>query len=264
MKLQVLVSTMNQNDYSLLERMNIQSDAIIINQCDKDEVVTFNYKNHEIKWISMSDRGIGISRNVALFNATADFILFADDDLTYEDGYAKEVIKAFETNIKADVICFNIRLINSNKNIGGHRDNVKCKKLHLFNSMRYGATLIGARRKSLLRERIEFSLLFGGGATFNSGEDSIFIRDCLHAGLKLYSHTYCLGNVEDSQSSWYKGTNDKFFRDRGSAYYLIFPKLYILLFLYYAKKMAHLDEKYNIYRIFCLFMDGRKIIRKYR
>ena len=34
MKLQVLVSCMHQQDYSLLEKMNIQTDAIIINQCD--------------------------------------------------------------------------------------------------------------------------------------------------------------------------------------------------------------------------------------
>lgn len=33
MKLQVLVSCMHQQDYSLLEKM-YQTDAIIINQCD--------------------------------------------------------------------------------------------------------------------------------------------------------------------------------------------------------------------------------------
>ena len=31
---QVLVAAMNQTDHSLLDRMNIQSDAIIGNQCD--------------------------------------------------------------------------------------------------------------------------------------------------------------------------------------------------------------------------------------
>lgn len=35
MDLQVLVSTMHQKDYSIIEKMNINSDAIIINQCDR-------------------------------------------------------------------------------------------------------------------------------------------------------------------------------------------------------------------------------------
>lgn len=264
MTLQVLISTMNQTDYSLLEKMNIQSDAIVVNQCDKNEVKCFEHNGHTVKWISMAERGIGISRNTCLINATADIVLFADDDMVYNDGYAQEVVKAFEANTEADVICFNIRLENSNKNIGGHRDNQKNKRLHAFNSMRYGATLLAARRKALLRERIAFSLLFGGGAEFNSGEDSIFVKDCLDAGLKLYSDTYCLGSVDDSQSSWYKGINDKFFEDRGMVYATAFPKTKKLIFLYYACKLSKLDDSYGFVRIYGLFKNGMRKIGDYR
>ena len=37
----------------------------------------------------LNERGIGLSRNTALMRATADIILFADEDVTYKDGYAK-------------------------------------------------------------------------------------------------------------------------------------------------------------------------------
>ncbi len=33
---QVLISTVNQSNYDLLERMNIQSDAVAVNLCDYD------------------------------------------------------------------------------------------------------------------------------------------------------------------------------------------------------------------------------------
>lgn len=264
MRLQVLVSTMNQTDYSLLERMNIQTDAVVVNQCDKYEVKQFDFRGHKIKWISMPERGIGLSRNTALFHSSAEIILFADDDIVYQNGYEKNVIHAFRKHKDAEVVCFNIKLVNSNKNIGGHRDNLKNKKLNAFNSMRYGATLIAARRKSLLRERISFSLLFGGGAEFNSGEDSIFIKDCLDARLKLYSDIYCLGSVDDSESSWYSGINDKFFIDRGIVYALAFPIIHEEIFLYYAYKLSKLDNKYGVLKIFSLFNKGKKIIRKYR
>ena len=264
MRLQVLVSTMNQTDFSLLEKMNIQSDAVVINQCDKNEVSEFEFRGHQIKWISMTERGIGLSRNTGILHSTADIILFADDDVQYYDGYPEGVLGAFRENEDADVICFNINLINSNKNIGGHRNNKENKKLSAFNSMRYGACLIAARRNALLRERIAFSLLFGGGAPFNSGEDSIFVKDCLDAGLKLYSNTFFLGDVDDSGSSWYKGINDKFFRDRGMVYKSIFPEIYPLIFVYYAWRLSRLDKNYGMKKILKLFIEGKKVIGRYR
>lgn len=76
MTLQVLVVTMHQTDHSLLEKMNIQSDAIVVNQCSRNEVEWFMYNGHQILWMSLNERGIGLSRNTALMRATADIILF--------------------------------------------------------------------------------------------------------------------------------------------------------------------------------------------
>lgn len=264
MRLQVIVSTMNQTDYSLLDKMNIQSDAVVINQCGRNSVEDFDYKGHKIKWISMVERGIGLSRNTGILHSDADIILFADDDVTYVDGYAEGVLDAFRRNDDADVVCYNINLVNSTKNIGGHRNNTECKKLNPFNSMRYGATLIAARRKAILRERIAFSLLFGGGAEFSSGEDSIFIKDCLDADLKLYSDTFCLGDVDDSESTWFKGIDDKFFRDRGMVYKTAFPKIYPLIFLYYAWRNSKIHKDYSLSYIYKLFAEGKKTIDEYR
>ncbi len=262
--MQVLVSTMNQSDYSLLEKMNIQCDAVVVNQCDKDDLAEFEYNGNKIKWISMSARGVGLSRNTALFNADADVVLWADDDMVYNDGYAQEVLKAFEETPEADVFCFNVNLINSTKNVGAYRYNEKVKKLHTFNAMRYGACVIAARRKSILKKRISFSLLFGGGAEFHSGEDSLFVKDCLDAGLKLFSHPYILADVDDSGSTWYDGINDKLFIDRGILLYSAFSDTYPLIFIYYAWRLSGLDRNYGMKKILSLFNEGKKVIGRYR
>lgn len=264
MTLQVLISTMNQKNCSLLDRMNIQSDAVVVNQCEKDAVEKFLYKGHSITWISMNQRGVGLSRNICLFNASADIILWADDDMRYRDGYQTEIIKAFEHNNNADIFCFNVDLINSTKNIGGYRYNTSEKRLHFYNAMRYGACVIAARRKAILRERISYSLLFGGGAEFSSGEDSLFIKDCLDAKLHMYSSPYVLGEVEDSSSSWYKGLNDKLFEDRGMLLSNAFPFLHRFLFVYYGIRMSKLDKKYDSKRIIKLFKIGKKTNGEYR
>lgn len=263
MTFQLLVSTMNQVDFQLLDRMNVQSDAVIINQCDKNSVEEFNYKSHKIKWVNMSHRGVGVSRNTALFYATADIILFADDDVTYVEGYVQGVLSAFQNNNQADVICFNINLLNSIKNFG-YRDNKRNKRLNLLNSMRYGACRIAARRRVLLKNRISFSLLFGGGAEFSSGEDSLFIRDCYNKKIKLYAYSYTLGDVEDGQSSWFNGVQDKLFIDRGILLYNAFPILHFLLYFYYAFRLKKIDSNYNIWKILKLFYKGKKLIKQYR
>lgn len=263
MTFQVLISTMNQADFQLLDRMNVQSDAVIINQCDKNSIKEFNYNGHTIKWVNMSNRGVGLSRNTALFYATADIILFADDDVTYTDGYAQEVVSAFQNNKKADMICFNINLVNSIKNFG-YRDNKSNKRLNLLNSMRYGACRIAARRRVLLKNRISFSLLFGGGTEFSSGEDSLFIRDCYNKKMKLYAYSYTLGVVDDSQSSWFNGVQDKLFIDRGILLYNAFPILHFLLYFYYAFRLKKIASNYGIRKILNLFYKGKKLIKQYR
>ena len=87
MDLQVLVATMNQREYSLPEKMNIRSDAIIGNQCDRNEVIEINYEGYRIKYLSFAETGVGLNRNNALMRATADICVLADDDQIFVDGY---------------------------------------------------------------------------------------------------------------------------------------------------------------------------------
>lgn len=109
MKVQALVATMNRpkGDYSLLEKMNIQTDAIVCNQCDRNEFEKFMWNGHTILWLSFSERGVGLNRNNALMRATGDVVVFADD-MVYCDKYEKIIKSAFEKQRNADVIAFNI------------------------------------------------------------------------------------------------------------------------------------------------------------
>ena len=45
--------------------------------------------------ITTTTHGVGINRNLALFYATGDILLLADDDMVYADGYPEMVRKAF-------------------------------------------------------------------------------------------------------------------------------------------------------------------------
>lgn len=87
MTLQVLLSTMNQKNFNLVKKMNIQTNTIIINQCDKNSKDKIIYKGNEINMLSYEERGLSVSRNKALKYAQSDICLIADDGLIYVDNY---------------------------------------------------------------------------------------------------------------------------------------------------------------------------------
>ena len=50
MKIQVLASVMNQEPKKIIKKMNIQTDAIIINQCNENNIEKLKFKNYNIKF----------------------------------------------------------------------------------------------------------------------------------------------------------------------------------------------------------------------
>ncbi|WP_461205040.1 glycosyltransferase family A protein [Clostridium sp. DL1XJH146] len=242
MNLQVLLSIMNRDDFTIVEKMNIQSKAIVINQCDKNQFEKLRYKGNSIEFISLAERGVGLSRNNALMRATEDICLFADDDIVYVDGYKDIVINAFQNNPKADFIVFNV----PSKNPDDPSSIIKRKnRVRFFTCQRYGTFQMAVKTKKIREKNIYFSLLFGGGAKYSAGEDSIFITECIKKKLKVYAEPTIIGTVSQQESTWFKGYTDKFFLDRGALFHCLWKKWAWILCLQFAirhRKMFRQDK----------------------
>ena len=96
MRVQVLASVMNEEPMALLGRMGLESDAVIINQCDRLGSEEIAYRGHQVRFFSFPDRGVGRSRNEAILRADGDICLFSDADIVYEPGYAEKIAAEFE------------------------------------------------------------------------------------------------------------------------------------------------------------------------
>ena len=88
MKVQLLISAMHANPKELIEKMNVSSDAVLVNQCDENGYESFTVKDEsgadrEIRAYSFFERGVGLSRNNALLRADKDISMFSDDDIIY-------------------------------------------------------------------------------------------------------------------------------------------------------------------------------------
>jgi glycosyltransferase involved in cell wall biosynthesis len=238
--LQVLVATMHQGDLSIAEIMNIRCSAVIANQADREETVNKKSEYGELKMITTPTRGVGLNRNIALMAASADILLFADDDVTYNDDMPARVLEAFEQLPEADVIVFGMDMVKDGAVF--ERRETKTKRLHVRNSMRFGTYRLAVRRSALIDKNITFHQRFGGGCDFSSGEDTLFIKACFDKGLKVYSYSYNLGRCCKDTSSWFVGHNEKYFYDKGVLLGNLFPKSVYLMVLYFGIRFKRETE----------------------
>lgn len=236
MKLQILAAAVNKDVQALADSMNLKTDAVIVNQCDSYSYKEFFQKDKKIQCFFMKERGVGLNRNTALLHATGELVLFSDEDIRFYDDYEKKILAAFENNPKADLITFNFKVDERRRTYHNDRE----RRIRWYNYGRYPTFAVAARLEALRKANVSFSLLFGGGAKYSNGEDSLFLRDCLKAGLAMYTSTEEIGEEVYRESTWFRGYDEKFFWDRGVLYHFLYgsmAKLFSLRFLY-----AHREE----------------------
>lgn len=224
-RLEILVSAVNKDTAELPDKMHIASDAVIVNQLPgtfgKTEKETFIYDSFVITSVTMHDKGVGLSRNTALLAATKEIIQFGDDDIVYDPGYRDRVLAEFDAHPEADVLLFNVRQQPGRETY----HNEDYSKVSWYNYGRYPAYAICGRREKIIDSEVRYSLLFGGGAPYMNGEDSLFLHDLLKAGLAIYRTPVEIGHeLATGTSTWFEGYTDKFFYDRGVLYHFLYGK----------------------------------------
>ena len=251
---ELIVSTMNQKNDDLIKKMNINSNAIIINQTDVTKYQEIKKNKSIIKMYSFNEKGIGLSRNNGLMRATADIIHFADEDMTFVDDYQKIIINEYVNHPEADVILF------SNKCLNKERMPYlvsKFGRVRRIEAVKFGGARITARREKILYNNIFFSILFGGGAKYSSGEDVTFIQDCIKAGLKVYKSPIIISTMKQDTSTWFSGYTEKYYKDKGALLGANFPHISIFYVFIHAFKKS-ISSEMSYLKLLKLYYEGMK------
>ena len=126
-----------------------------------------------------STRGLAVNRNICLAMTTSPLLLISDDDADYTEEGLKSVINAFRKNPDADIIAFRYASASAHKFYPEKSVSLdKPPKGYFVSSIE-----IAIRRESVIG-KVWFNEYFGVGSTFPSGEEDIFLRECLDLGLK--------------------------------------------------------------------------------
>ena len=266
-RLEVLISALEAVPEELAAKMNLECDAVMVNQTDgvsdrlfwvADKTIEDTHNElshivvhstqhetqhdtqqsrHLVHCIEMKECGVGLNRNTCIDNIDPDkkIVLFADDDIRYGKGYAKKIVDEFAAHPEADMILFNVNVCEERATY----HNEAWKRVRSYNSGRYPAYSIAVKTDKLLKSGVRFSLLFGGGARFSCGEDSLFFRECLKMGIRIYASPILIAGEEVRTSTWFCGYNEKYFTDKGVLYYYMYGRMAGIAARYYL--MRHKD-----------------------
>lgn len=113
-------------------------------------------------------------------------------------------------------------------------------------------------RKAILDQGIMFNEQFGAGARYRSGEENLFIKECLTKKLKIYFVPEYIAILTDSnESTWFKGFNKKYLFDKGVFAAVCYPRIGRLALFYYLLKFS-VTKKVSFYKAFRGLLLGFK------
>jgi glycosyltransferase involved in cell wall biosynthesis len=233
----------NNEIFELLNIMNINSECVVINQCDKNSVEYLKYKKYTVTVVYSTERGLSRSRNLALRYAKADIVIIADDDIRYVDDYSEILLKAYELHKNTDIITFKV-----------HED-----KKYFPNEKRLNKFLVHKvisheiSMKLELVKNLTFNVMFGTGSPYyQHGEENIFLTECIKKhGDICYIPLKLASLIENSRpSTWFNGFDKKYFIDQGALYYELSHFLAIPYILQFAMR------KHTLYKATTGFLQA--------
>lgn len=176
MKVEILMSACKVKKIDdIIKGKNI-NNCVIVNQLVKKNKTD---KKDNVTMYSYDEKGLSKSRNRLLEHMTGDIEIITDDDITFVKNYEKIVKKAYNENPDADIILFNFK--RGDEVIGGS-NSFEYNKYTILKAISFQITF---RKNKIIEKKIHFDEKFGIGAKYTSGEENIFLSDCLKSGLKI-------------------------------------------------------------------------------
>lgn len=259
MKIEILLSAMNQSDLSLFEKSKCCTDLLIINQTDHEGYEESERNGCKIRMYSTTQRGLSRSRNMALVHALGDICLFADDDCVMAEGYEKLIEGAFKRHPDAAAIAFNY-----------NDPNRRSKKAKIIETeciapknKSFSSVSLAFRRSEIQRKGIWFNVNLGAGSGFiSAGEETVWEDDLRRSGLNLYQCPDYITEVQQQNSTWFTGYNEKYFYDLGAVLSLRYNSFVKYLYQFYYPIRLKGDAEMSIVKQIKYMIAGMQGVKK--
>ena len=255
MNIQVLLSAMHLEDEKYIDTLNIHTDCVVINQCDRERAADIEHETPKgsvrVRYIETKQRGLSKSRNMAISEASADVCILCDNDVEYVEDYDTIIKEAFK-KFDADVIAFFIKRPERSEPVFS-----RPTRMGWLSVLKIFSPEMAFRRTSV--QDIRFNELFGAGAKYYMGEENLFLYDCLKAHKKIVYVPSMIAKVREEPSTWFSKMDETFFISRGAGYAAMSRWFSIILILQFAvRKQKLYREHISMPKAVSKMFEGRR------
>lgn len=203
--IEVLISCMFQEGKDIIQKSNIQSDVLVINQCDEDSTQSFHFINNQGKTclarvINTTERGLSKSRNKAISHAHGDICLICDDDECLTDNYPEIIKNSANEYPDFDVFAYRFKMPEHyymKKTFWNEP-----KEINYASALKVSSIQLAFRLEYVKKNNILFDESVGSGMTKAGGEEKIFQHHCLKKGLRILYQPLTIATLVASDSQW--------------------------------------------------------------
>lgn len=213
----VLLSCMHQKDDSIVERTNIQTDVVVINQCDEERIierVLVNKKGRacNVLFICTKERGLSRSRNMGIRYATQPICLLCDDDEVLDDNYEEKILRAYSEHIDEACILFMVERKDCEI---PKKYPATPRKVGLIQILQSSSVQITFCPEIIVHNNIMFDTQLGSGTGNGGGEENKFLLDIRREHLSIYYVPVNIGAVLTGNSMWFTGYTTQYLINLG-------------------------------------------------
>lgn len=176
----------------------------------------------DIRVVFTPSKGLSKNRNNALSYATAPLCLISDDDLDFTESAFRNIISTFRDNPQLDIATFEYV-----RDDGSYAKRYPETSFSLSNPAKgYFVTSfeITFRRQPVIDSGVVFNEKFGLGCPiFGSGEEELWIKDLLDAGLSAYFFPYVIATHCGSTTGLRLQASPSVLRAQGAVIKRLYP-----------------------------------------
>lgn len=179
-------------------------------------------------------RGSGANRSVALRAAEAPLVLISDDDVSYTEQQLRDLIKAFKQRPDLDFILFRYHSEINPRPYPDYEFDMRDEPAGYF----FGGPEIAFRLRNVREAGVDFNPLFGIGAEFANGEDSLFVYDMMHSGLTGHFVPVTICGHESDSTGMRAALTPPYLRAKGAIFTYIHPHSWFPRMIRHALRLA--------------------------
>lgn len=233
MTFNILISCMHQKNANIIVRSNVQSDVVVVNQCDHNSIEDFDFVNKKgrtchARFICTTERGLSKSRNMAIRNAWGDICQICDDDEVLADDGEEKILKAYAENPDVGLIAFAV--IRNDRPTEYPKST---KSLGFIQILKTSSIQITFSRSLLHKYGILFDEKMGSGTGNGAGEENRFMFDWRKNKVKMLYCPDIIATLISADSQWFHGYNARFFENLGWTDRRILGNFLGMIYLFY-------------------------------